>query len=345
MIECPFCTASLQVSVRPEQRAVLSVCASCLNPVVLKCDGVSWSATPPRGVQDIRQTAQAGSLGARFLQGLPESIDRLPVLPEISQRFMALTRDPEASMEKLVRLINEDQVIALKILKLANSATYGGLTQIKDLRAACARLGVRAIANTVHAIAHGRLYTTKTPRFRKLMTDLWRHSLASAHCANQIAILTAEPNPDVLFVAGLTHDIGQVLLLDIVANHDGDKLSELRDAPELLEEIVKGYHSLLGLHTVHHWNLPPEFGISAYCHTHIQALPDDSWLNFVHTVYLASAIADASGYGTGPYEEISLLSSPSAKHLGMTDIKLASIRVDLEDKLAPLFEVASPEAA
>ena len=176
------------------------------------------------------------------------------------------------------------------------------------------------------------------------MTNLWRHAVASAHCAHEIGAMLAEPHAEVLFVAGLVHDIGKVLLLDLVANPLNDAkvsagIETLKQSPELIEEFIEDYSSLIGLHIVQHWELPPEFAIATFCQGHIECVPDDSWLSLVHIVGLGSAIAEASGFGISG-EPPSLLGHPATKFLGLNDLKLATLRVDLEEKIQPLVEVA-----
>ena len=68
------------------------------------------------------------------------------------------------------------------------------------------------------------------------------------------------------------------------------------------------------------------------------AVPDTGWLTLVHTVALANAIANVAGYGLGK-KDVSLLGMPSSKFLNIKDTRLAALRVDLEDKLAPLLQI------
>jgi len=338
MVTCPFCSESLPVAAKPAERAILAACDHCMNPVVLRSDAAGLQAVAPQGVRDIREIAKGESIGAEVLKAFPKAVERLPVLPEIAHRVMAMTRDPEVSMQDLAEAIMQDQVIALRILQLANSSLYGGLTEIKDLNAACARLGMKNISNTVLAIANGHLYKTKKPAYRDMMQRLWRHALATAHCASQLAIMLAEPGSDTLFVAGLIHDVGMVLLLDVVSQQGSKITAILQQSPELLDEVLESYHALLGFHIVHHWELPAEFAITTFCHEQVEAVPDDSWRAMVHIVALASDLADVSGFGLHE-SDVSLLTHPSTKFLGLNDMKLASLRVDIEDKLAPLLDI------
>lgn len=345
MTSCPFCSEALSATPKPNEFGVICACTKCMNPVVLTHDGTAWQSTPPQGFQDIREVTKEGSIGHEIMRTLPQTIDRLPILPKIAQQILAMVRDPDVSIKDLAAVINNDQVIAAKILRLANSAIYGGLTEIKELSAACARIGLRQVGNAVLAIANGRLYVSRNPVFADMMESLWRHAMATAYCAHALATLLAEPRSDIVFVAGLVHDIGKVLLIDLTANPlaapaDAGALIALAEAPDLFAEILSDYHALVGLHILQSWGLPSEFLVSTFCHDVPDSVPSEHWLNIVHIVCLANAVANVEGFAIFEQPKISLVSHPSTKFLGLTDFKLATLRVDLEDKIAPLLEIA-----
>ena len=335
MTSCPYCKASLEPAT-----AGLIACSACMNPCVIEGFGTDLHAHFIKGVNDVRVIAGEGTIGGEILKALPKALEELPILPEVSQRILQLLRDPEMTIQALASLISQDQVIAIRVLRLANSAMYGGLQEIKDLNAACARLGTRTIANAVQAIANGNLYITGNPVLRENMSLLWRHAVATAHCAAELAVATAEPRGDILFVAGLVHDIGRVVLLDIIANQYRGVLADLRNSPELLGEVFAGYSPLIGLHVALKWKLPPEFRATTFFLRTPEAATDESTKVLINIVAVAEAIAETSGFGLG-MELPSLLSLPSARALGMTDMKLAMVRADLEDKLAPLLDVTA----
>ncbi len=343
MSSCPYCSAPPPDNRKPGERAELLACRECLNPMVLAREGNTIMARPVDRTDDVRQLAPEGSIGGAMLQCLPRALKNLPVLPEVSTRVLRMVRDPEASMVDLAHVIRGDSVIALKLLQLANSPVYGGLQEISDLDAACARLGMRTISNAVQAVANANLFVTGVPHLRAYMKNLWRHSVAVAHCSAQLATQLAEPHGESLFVAGLLHDIGKVVMLDIISSQYGGVLKDLRDSPDLAREAIDSFHGLVGLHVVQALGLPPEFGVMVYCHHDPELAPDPAWLSALHIVSLSNAVAKVEGFTVAPHEEIYLVSHPSAHFLNLDDLRLASLRVDLADRLEVLIDVVSPD--
>lgn len=341
MTLCPLCQAPLAEDATTGGSVGLAACAACFNPLLVEWQGGAavFSALPKS--PDIRRIAPPGSIGAELLSQTAAGLEDLPVLPEISQRILKLLRDPEFNIMQLANLIKEDPVIAIAVMRQANSAAFGGLHEITDLHAACSRLGIRTIANTVQLVANRNLFITGNAGLKKAMERLWRHSVATAHCATEIARLTMMPNQESIFLAGLIHDIGKVILLELVASPRSTVVRGLQGNPQLLTEVLENLHPLLGLLICQAWNLPPAFRAAAYFHHDPTACPVKEWMQGIHITSLADTLAKVEGYGMYDVpSEVFLASHPSSMALALSDIKLATLRVDLHDTLEALFEVA-----
>lgn len=337
MSHCPFCETPIPASAQPGKLPEIYACQACFNPFVIAREGAAVMVRQLDNTTDIRQISPEGSIGHAILQVLAQGIENLPVLPEISQRVLAMVRDPDVTMTILAKTIEQDPAIALAVMKLANSPVYGGLQEIHDLGTACARLGMNTIANTVQLVASNNLFITGDKRLKSFMEKLWRHSIATAHCCTVIGRMGAMPRTESLFLAGLIHGVGKVVLLDIITGNYSGAIGKLRVTPELLREVIDSFHPLIGLHVTQHWNLPPEFGGVLYCQNNPGMAPNDDWVSMAHVVSLASAIASVEGYGMYQPEKSFLTSHESARYLNLNDLKLATLRVDLSDKLEALF--------
>lgn len=342
MPSCPFCETPVPEDLLPGDGAGLVACTGCFNPILVTWkEGDCLVARFPDH-RDMRRNSGPDTIAGAILAQAGPALQQLPVLPEISQRILTLLRDPEFGMPELAGMIREDPAIALAIMKQANSAAFGGLSPIKDLNGACARLGMRNVANTVQIVANQRLFVAGNPRVKITMQLLWRHSVAAAYCAGQIARLTLAPDPEAVFLAGLVHDAGKLFLLQAVGNPEIGVLRDVEDNPELFREILDSMHPLFGLLVCQAWTLPAEFRAAAFFHHRPEQCPEADWLPLVHTVALANTIVRVEGYGMYPAGADTFLAShPSTQYLGLSDIKLAMLRVDLRDALEALFEATS----
>jgi len=345
MIQCPFCAGELPSSVAGIEQEILYACSNCLNPFRLRPEQGDVVANPIEGVQDIRVVAPPGSVMAGVLDTLNEALEDLPVLPEVPQRILSMVHDPLMNMSDLAKVINEDAVISMRILKLANSAFYASMHEIQDLATACSRVGLKMVANTVNAIANGNLYRTGDPRFRGLMESLWRNAVVTAYCADELTTMARAGRGDVAFMAGLIHEIGKVVLLDIITVKYKGSLGRLREDPELVARVLDKYYLLVGLHVVQKWELAPELTVTTYCHRTPNMVPCEQWLPLTHALCLACAVATSAGYGVGIAEEeqgqLVLSNHPSATYLKLDAAKFDELMTTLPEKVDPLLEVFS----
>lgn len=135
-----------------------------------------------------------------------EKLGDLPTLPHVVQRLAAMIGRPTVSTEEIGSIIEKDQVLAAKVLRLANSPFYGFPSRIGSVPHAVIVLGFNVVKGLT--LCASALSIMKDAG----MDQLWRHSLGVAITANFLAARLEIKNPEELFVAGLLHDIGKVVL-------------------------------------------------------------------------------------------------------------------------------------
>ena len=108
------------------------------------------------------------------------------------------------------------------------------MKEIRTVRQAIPRLGLKETMNVVMAIAHKSLYETTNAHYRFLMDKLWAHALATAFAAKLIGQHLRLPEVDVLFLMGLTHDIGKTFLLKAFSEEEAVKGMDMK--------LVAGQH-------------------------------------------------------------------------------------------------------
>ncbi len=224
-------------------------------------------------------------------------IHNLPTLPSVVLQVVATAADPDASALDLARHIIPDQSLSATLLRMANSAYYGFYRRISSATDAIVVLGfskVRDIALTATAFQ-----TLKHAPGAFDLTQLWRHSLAAAMAAEQIARVLHLPPINGYFSAGLLHDIGKVALglLYPAAYEQAVQLVVKEGIPVCQAErsVLKLDHCAAGAALGEHWNLP--LPVVEAIRRHHEPERSVAHAELVHVTALANVLAYESGMG------------------------------------------------
>jgi hypothetical protein len=135
-------------------------------------------------------------------QQILKKLDRIkdiPTLPTIVFELNKHLRDPDTSIKIVCDTIEKDQAIALKILKLVNSAFYGFRSKISDLRNAVVLLGYNAVRNAIVSLSVINAFPKRVALMDFDISQFWKHSLAVAVTSKNIAQLSKKESPDNCF--------------------------------------------------------------------------------------------------------------------------------------------------
>jgi len=223
-----------------------------------------------------------------------ENIKELPTLPTVVAQVMMTLNEPTSSARDLERLIANDQSIAARLLKLANSAFYGLPGKVTSLGRAITLLGfntVRSLVLTIGVI--DKFSGSSGGRFFD-RGSFWEHSLSVATASKLLCTKDPTINPDEAHIAGLLHDVGKVVL-DMVMPDKFQKAMQMvkMKGIETLaaeEQIVGITHDEVGAHVAEKWRFP-EFlrEVIAYHH-----MPNDA-PNFPEITQLVSVADEIVG--------------------------------------------------
>jgi HD-like signal output (HDOD) protein len=332
-MNCPWCAHTIET----DTHKTYSACGNCLN---VSCfDGVTGPDLQPLDpFPDVRGAARPGSAIMEITDRLYGTIRALPTLPEVPQRVITMVHDPLCSAEDLAKTINEDAVLALRILKISNSVMYAGLSEVKDLKSACARIGMKTIANTMWSIINSDLYRREDHVYEKELANLWQHAVATARCAELLATVQGTVSKEAVFLAGLVHDIGKLALLEAIATHQSPVVAKLRQSPEAVREVVQRFHTLAGLHVAQFMNLPRELRGPLLFHHMPTDAPIKEDLAPAHVVSLANHVAHAAGYAMDDRPHPPMEQHPSIIALGLNDGRFARFSETLGAELAPTLD-------
>ena len=110
----------------------------------------------------------------------------LPSMPPCVVKVMEISQSPDPSLRALENVLQMDQALAAKILRMANSPIYGGTRRIDSLQSAINRLGVVSIRNVVLAIAVNSTIKSAA-KIGPVANVLWEHSIATGIASQVLA--------------------------------------------------------------------------------------------------------------------------------------------------------------
>ncbi len=137
--------------------------------------------------------------------------------PTVSQ-VLKLTSSPDGSLEAISKAVRQDQAMALKILKIANSSVYSRGDRVDNVQKAILRIGMEGIRQTVLNI--GVVERFNSPAFKEHVStaQFWEHSIACGIIAAEIAHSMDGAEADSAFTSGLLHDLGRVIFAEALGD-------------------------------------------------------------------------------------------------------------------------------
>lgn len=157
----------------------------------------------------------------------------LPVLPEVLVRLDKELRDPGVEIKSVASIIAMDPVLAGQVLRMANSAYYSrGGAALSNPSAAVMRLGIRTVHGLVYALSLPRAFPQQPEGSPFSHGQFWRHSLAVAAFSQALAKHLGLPqaSQDLVYFAGLVHDVGALLMLSLIPQEYSIFLRALEEA-------------------------------------------------------------------------------------------------------------------
>jgi putative nucleotidyltransferase with HDIG domain len=211
-------------------------------------------------------------------------------MPQVVREVQAVVKRPKSTSDELAQVIEKDLVISLRLISVANSPIYRGVTEIRNVKSALPRLGLKETLNIVLAIANKSLYSTDKVQFRILMDKLWVHSLASAYGSKLIAQNLKLDDSDKFFLMGLTHDIGKILLLKAFTEASKDRKLNMNAITANIQEA----HLSLGSLLLKRWGFDEDF-IKVLTHHEDKNLSPDTDKEIL-VVHLANLLTRKIGF-------------------------------------------------
>jgi len=264
---------------------------------------------------------------AEFRRALREA-KSLPTLPAIISKLTRMAEDPETTSEQMGKVISKDHILAIKLLKLVNSAFYGFPQKISSLSSAIILLGFNVIKSLIISSSIFELMDEQD-------IELWEHSLGCAVVCSVLAKRLDINDPEEVSTAGLVHDIGKVAIKmelphkykQILTASEEEEMS-IFDAEEKFLRIT---HAEVGGWLSKSWNLPAKLVEPITCHHEPGNAKEEKMATAI--VHFSDILIRGMGYGHGADIWVPPMSKKAWAMLGLTADDLDEIIEEVEEKL------------
>lgn len=212
------------------------------------------------------------------IEQLIERSGDLGSLPAVVIRINQAIDDPSSNAAKIGRIVNEDPALTAHLLRLVNSPFYGFRSRIDTVFRAIAIIGHRELRHLV-LTAHALKTFSDMPNELISMPIYWRRSLSIGVMTRILASYARERDIERLFISGLLHDIGSLLIYQQLPHEASDIIIRskaqgicIRD----LEEEVLGFdHAEVGGALLQAWELPAILVDSVRYHLQPENAPEE----------------------------------------------------------------------
>ena len=198
--------------------------------------------------------------GSNLLKSISSGYS-LPPLSVAAIKLIELASDDTSSADDLARVIDKDPALAARLLKLANNAFFRSASPVSTLKKAIIRIGFHQLRIMALSLSLRETF----PMGKEGGMDyekFWRSSLYRALLAKSLAQHLKFCNPEEAFAAGLIHEIGLIILFDLlIKGKDDDFIIDVTHLERTLAEERDRYgidHRQAGEAAFRFWKFPDE---------------------------------------------------------------------------------------
>jgi HD-like signal output (HDOD) protein len=336
-IKCQGCDKEYNI---PEERLpygkkIAFPCPACKKIIEIdlrnKAAG-DESSSSQSAEQPEKASAPPTELDTNLLSGDPlknrilRRLKELPPMPQVMFKAREVMNNPGAGFKELAGILETDQSMAARVLRLSNSAYYGMAGKVTSLQHASALMGYKTLGEVVSMAGSSSLLGKTLEGYKLDSGDLWNHSLAVALSSRIIALKKAPDLDNDAFSAGLIHDAGK-LVLDQYVLERTDQFGEFMAGGHQTfldaEKHILGFdHPEIAYEMCLAWKIPGSL-INAIRYHHYPSRSSENKL--AHIVHIADSLAMMSGIGTGIDGMLYRMDEKSLEFIGLREEELTDI--------------------
>lgn len=175
----------------------------------------------------------------------------LPVLPDIALKVREAVASGDVSAKELADIIVTDAALSTRLIYVANSPLYRGVTEIKDIQMAVSRLGHKIVGALITSLVMQQMFRPTSKLLETHFRKTWEQSINVSSISRALVALTPHLNRDEAMLAGLIYQIGKLPILTLV-----EHIPEFRDSPSRMDKLLEKAHPAIGKLIMDTWSFP-----------------------------------------------------------------------------------------
>jgi len=331
----------------PKKDSVSFPCPACKGIIDIKLNVSEPDSTASlkKEPQDMNtpanELADQNRLGGDLLKKrILRKVQALPPMPQTIFKAREILADPDSSFSDLAKVIEVDQSLTARVLKLANSAYYGMVSKVSSLQHASVVLGYKTIGELVTLASSSSILGKTLEGYGLDAGSLWQHSLAVGFGAKFIANKMRPEFSQDAFTSGLLHDIGKIVLDPYVLDWKDKFEPYLNNNKDFLnaEKDILGFdHCEIAAELCDLWKIPKAL-VNAINYHHYPSRLKNSDDPLADMVHIADVAAMMTGLGAGIDGLQYTMDEKAMQRLGINEDLINEISCEAADSVNKLSQ-------
>ena len=283
------------------------------------------------------------------MHSLPEPVrhaiesGRAPSPPQVLLRLLRMVDDDGTTMSELARLVEQDPGLCTRVLTAANSSAIRRGAKLRSIENCLIALGTRLVRSIATCLSVQNLFDERATNRSVDLSAFWTHSLLVAELSRGLAASSGYPRPDEAYLAGLLHDVGELILLSALGEPYLQILAACSSEAGLADreaEQLGAHHGEIGTWLADQWQLDSPFADGILFH-HLPAEQIVTAAQLPQLVWLAHALVSCDEI---PDE----LAAVADKMFASAGSRLTRLRDEAEQRMAMIADaigITHPERA
>lgn len=264
--------------------------------------------------------------------------------PLFYDRLNEVINHPRSSVADIAKIITEDQGLTARILRLANSPMFGCFAKVDSISRAVTIIGTQQLRDLALAASVMKLFKG-IPEELISMPQFWRHSIACGIVARNIGVYLRENNVERLFVSGILHDVGQLIMLTAIPEKTRQVLELNRQRQELYQTTEQqsfGFtHADVASELLKSWKIPANISEPVFRHHHpgkAEQFPLEAAI-----IHFADIVCQAFEFGANGEWSVSPLDDAAWQRIRLPLTAIATIITQSEPVIEETFAILAEE--